>query len=261
MKREVRDLFYSLVPKSSYLQRRSGNTNIMLTAPHGGGMKPRSMPKRRSGVLLMDTYTRRLTSDLWDLFEEDNKPYAVISDLHRSRLDLNRTWKEACDGNYEATRVWESWDWLLRTHQDYLRDKYERSIYIDIHSHNDGDYIELGYNLSAIQYNTLMKSKKTKAPTTVDSLSGSAYSMLFGVDSINTSLTYFGFEIFKPENGTVYFNGGRNVEVYSGNGVGAIQIECPVSLLRTKHQRKLMAMALKYSITNFRNTFASVVLN
>ena len=59
-----------------------------------------------------------------------------------------------------------------------------------------------------------------------------------------------------PDGHEVYFNGGRDVEVFSGNGISAIQIECPVSIL--KKELDYVARALANIISDFRDTYVVV---
>lgn len=232
MKREIRDLYYSVVPRSSYLKFTAGNTNILITAPHGGGMKPVSIPRRKYGQKLMDTYTRRLTSKLIGRFPSHSSPSFLISDIHRSRVDLNRDIEEGAQGNKRAEKIWKEWDSTILGVQSWIKTNYTYGVYIDIHSHNDGDYFELGYNLSARNYRALYENGYTTYPTTIDTLYGKPYEMIFGYNSFRQGLRYYGYKDFFPTGNEVYFNGGRNIEVYSGFGIGAIQIECPVSILK-----------------------------
>lgn len=255
MIREIRDLFYSIkVPSNRYLQYLEGNTNIILTAPHGGGMKPVQIPKRKTGTSTMDTYTRRLTNMIYSLFHDDDKPDTLIADIHRSRVDLNRYLFSATDGNKKAIDIWKDWDISISSIKSFLRKRFNNIIYVDIHSHNDGNYFELGYNLNAFDYLALERNGKTTKQTTMDSISGSVYDKLFGDYSIKKGLEWYGYEVFRPSGDEVYFNGGRNVEVYSGFGVGGIQIECPVSIL--KNDLESVAYSIKDCITTFRNEFA-----
>jgi len=261
MKREVRDLFYSITTKKDYLEKKEGYTNLLISAPHGGGIKPFNIPRRSTGQRLMDTYTRRISTALYNSFYPSAKPYALISDIHRSRVDLNRSLRKCSDGNRKAESIWKSWDFMMQTYQDGIRMRYDNGLYVDIHSHNDGDYFELGYNLSADDYMELHDTRKVKAESTLDTLGHDPYDMIFGRHSIKTSLESFGYRTLMPRHGEKYFNGGRNIEVYSGNGIGAIQIECPVSFLRTKYARDKVVYAIFFAIQRFRYTFVPIIFD
>jgi hypothetical protein len=246
----VSDLFYSAIPKNSYLRTGVGENNLIITAPHGGNIKPLFIPRRKGGVQVQDTYSRRLTEKIIEYLDE--KPYYIISDIHRSRIDLNRNIWEACEGNYRAEKIWNSWDKTIQRFTNEVIHKYRYGLYIDIHSHNDGDYFELGYNLSAKDYIKLFDEMDVTG-SSLDSLGYDLHDMVFGSYSLKYSLEDWGYDIFFPTKNEVYFNGGRNIEVYSGNGIGAIQIECPVSIL--KDDLDWVAFALAESIAKFQRGF------
>ena len=251
-----RDIIQSLFPSGKYLTYSEGKSNVLISAPHGGGIKPIHMPKRKYGNRLKDTYTRRLTEKVIN-YLSPIKPFYVYSDIHRSRVDLNREIVEAAQGNTYAERVWNEWNTLLKYYQNEIRRLYGTGLYIDIHSHNDGDYFELGYNLNARDYLNAFESGKINATTTIDSIGKSkVYDALFGKSSFHQQLKFYDLTPFMPDGHEVYFNGGRDVEVFSGNGISAIQIECPVSIL--KKELDYVARALANIISDFRDTYVVV---
>lgn len=246
----IGDLFYSAIPKSSYLRTNIGNTNLILTAPHGGNIKPFYFPGRKYGNKSQDTYTRRLTEKILSIL--DIKPYYILADIHRSRVDLNRDIVEGCQGNYRAEKIWNSWDKILQRFTNEIVHKYNKGLYIDIHSHNNGDYFQLGYGLSASQYIRLYDEMNVEG-SSLDSLDYDLREVVFGNYSIKSSLEDYGYEVFFPSRDESYFSGGRNVEVYSGSGIGAIQIECPVSII--KYELDWVAFTLAKSIVRFQEKF------
>ena len=60
-----------------------------------------------------------------------------------------------------------------------------------------------------------------------------------------------------PKGDEMYFNGGRDVEKFSCNGLGAIQIESPTSVL--KKDLEGVAVALFDAISTFKERFVEVV--
>ena len=251
MKREIRDLFYSVVTKKDYLRSNLGVDTLLLTAPHGGGIRPFNIPKRKYGQKLMDTYTRRLTDEIISII--NLRPYYVIADIHRNRVDLNRNIEEACQGNTRAKKIWYDWDILIREYKYYILDYNRKGLHIDIHSHNNSNEFQLGYNLSARNYIRLCNGNNVRG-STLDSIENyNLRDMIFGSHSINNILISSGYKVFFPRGNETYFNGGRNIEVYSGNGLGSIQIECPVSVLR--YDRKNVAKVLSKAIEIFMEEF------
>lgn len=251
MNRTTRDLLYSVLPHK-YLIKKEGGINLIISAPHGGGMKPINFPRRKKGVLIADTYTRRLSKALYDSYQYD-KPYLLVSDIHRSRVDFNREFSEATQGNHKAEELWTEWQTTMQVFTHSAIYSHQKVLYIDLHSHNDSDKFELGYNLSASSYRELMKTGYTSAKSSIDGLGNNRYDMMFGERSIKNSLEMFGYRTLVPEAGNVYFNGGRNIEVYNGKDLGAIQIEVPVSIAETEFSK--LAYVLKFSIEMFRKSF------
>lgn len=247
----IRDVFNSVIP-ITYLRYGGFNTDVIITAPHGGGIKPLSIPRRKYGISTQDTYTRRITEDLLKLYGE-TKPHHIIADIHRSRVDLNRDVMQGAENNYRAEAIWKMWHSLLQKYITNSRKRFDRILYVDIHSHNNNNSFQLGYNLEASRYLELKTMKKTRAVSTFDSLGFDKYEMVFGESSFKVSLENMGFSVYNPIGGETYFNGGYNIETYSGGGVGGIQIEVPVSAAETYYMDTVRA--LKYSIERFRSAF------
>ena len=246
------DSLQSVLPRQSYLRYGSGNTNLLITAPHGGNVKPIFFPSRKNGVLVTDTYTRRLTERLIEVLGDNNRPYYMIADIHRSKVDLNRN-KETCCEHKRAVEIWNQWDYVMTRYVNHMKNKYGKGLYLDIHSHNDSDEFHLGYGLYSKDLMRLRNNQKVTG-STMDSL-GSPRRLIFGKFSFQCTLENNLFDVFKPDGKTYFFSGGRNIKVFSGEGIGAIQIECPVSMLKTKSDRNEVAHILAIAIHEFRKYY------
>lgn len=253
MQTKIRDVFYSVIP-TTYIRYGGWDTDLIITAPHGGGIRPLEIPRRRHGISFQDTYTRRITEDLLKLYPGVHKPHYVIADIHRSGVDLNRNVIEGAGHSVKAEIIWKTWHSLIQKYVRNDRKRFSKVLYVDIHSHNNNNSFQLGYNLDAARYLELKTMGKTRAVSTLDSLGFSKYEMIFGEHSFKRSLEDKGFSVYNPIGGEAYFNGGYNIETYSGNGVGGIQIEIPVSSAVTDYKETVMA--LKYAIERFRNAFS-----
>ncbi len=253
MIRQIQDLFYSFIPRTTYLRYGMGDTNVVISAPHGGGIKPYTIPPRRGGVQLRDTYSRTLTETIMEIMGE--KPYYIISDIHRSRVDLNRDLKEAAEGNPKAKTIWHTWNNMLSFYTEDAKERNGKVLYVDIHSHDNNDTFQLGYNISADAYLDVYYGRRTREVSTMDSIPGDIYSKLFGPYSFKRSLELMGLRTFIPDGNEMYFNGGRNVETFNGNGTAAIQIEAPYTLLHTDLKRA--ARGIAFAIQSFQHKFMS----
>lgn len=250
----IKDTLYSIFGKDKYISWDMGKTNILLSAPHGGGIKPITIPKRKYGNLSQDTYTRRLITGVVGNFK--NKPYYVYADIHRSRIDFNRNIKEACQGNKKMEDEWKKWNKLLYTMSHEIINLYKRGLYVDIHSHNLGDKFQIGYGVSARVYNDLRNGWNLKEKTTLDSLMDSEdkkWTMLFGEGSFINSINSYGYEVLIPFSDKSYLSGGRNIRDFCGYGIGAVQIECPISVM--KYDFNGILEAVTNSIRMFRASF------
>lgn len=249
------DLLYSIFPnKTKYLTYGNGNSPIILSAPHGGNIKPLDIPYRKQGNRSKDTYTRRLIQKVSNLLTE--KPYYIYSNIHRSRVDLNRNIKEAAQGNKKAELVWYAWNKTLAGFtKDVILD-YGKGLYIDIHSHNNSDQFQVGYGLPVKDYIDLKSGWEIKKHSTLFTLTNpliSEKTLCFGTGSIIDTLQYRNYKVLIPENDNDYLNGGYNIKKFSGHGIGAIQIECPIPVL--KYDLDGIAISLANSIRIFSDSF------
>lgn len=248
-----RDFFYSIFPQEDYLTYRAGKIPVILSAPHGGNMQPISIPKRTWGNRSRDTYTRRLIQLVIERLPQ--APYFVFSDIHRNRVDLNRDVHEAAQENKRAEEIWFDWNNILSEFQKDIRNKYTRALYIDIHSHNNSNEFQIGYGLKVKDYISVLShlDAKEKSTMQVFEKNGSMYPALFGEYSFPQSIRNYGFRVLVPKDDRKYLNGGRNIKQYSQATVGAIQIECPIPILRTNLNE--VANCLVYGINRFRENF------
>jgi hypothetical protein len=71
------------------IEVRTGTLPVILTVPHGGTLKPDNVLARRYGVTGMDANTIPLSEMIIEEMEAryGGKPHAIISRLHRSKLD------------------------------------------------------------------------------------------------------------------------------------------------------------------------------
>ena len=142
-------------------------------------MRPFYIPRRKYGKVKMDTYSRRLTKRLLELFEY--RPYYIIADIHRSRVDLNRDLHEAAQGNSRAEKIWRDWNFILSGYKYELLTNYETGLYVDIHSKGKDDYFELGYNISANAYKNIYTKNTLYMDSTLKCLDQDLYEMLFWI--------------------------------------------------------------------------------
>lgn len=254
----LKDFYHSIFPvNSKYITNSRGNSNIILSAPHGGGIKPINAPRRRYGNRSQDTYTRRLTELIINGLKE--KPYYIYADIHRSIVDLNRDIEEATQGNKLAEDLWKDWNYITASYTDQVRNKFGRGLFIDIHSHNKSDYFELGYALKVQDYNAIKMGSPSRAKSTLYPILNDLTpqrELLFGDKSFETCIEFGGYKVLNPTDDKHYLNGGWNIEKNHGKGIGAVQIECPISVLKLDIDN--IAKTLINAIEIFKERFLDV---
>lgn len=139
-----------------YVESVAGNLPIVLTAPHGGALKPDSITNRKEGVLGADLNSLELARALAaELFARTGRhPALVASHLHRSKLDPNREIKEAAQGDPAAEFAWREFHAALRAALDATIARHGFAFLIDLHGHSHPiARLELGYALDSAQLN------------------------------------------------------------------------------------------------------------
>jgi len=139
-----------------YVESVTGNLPIVLTAPHGGALKPDSITNRKEGVLGADLNSLELARALAaELFARTGRhPALVARHLHRSKLDPNREIKEAAQGDPSAEFAWREFHAAIRAALDATIARHGFAFLIDLHGHaHPIARLELGYGLDSAQLN------------------------------------------------------------------------------------------------------------
>lgn len=248
----VKDLFYSYFPSNKkYLTFSIGETNIILSAPHGGGIRPVGSVERTYGNRSKDIYTRRLIQRIIELSKK--RPYYIYADIHRSIVDLNRNIEEAAQGNPLAEDIWGVWNATLGQYTNSVEKLYRRGLYIDIHSHDLNSMFELGYGLKVRDYINIKNGLETDAKSTMYSKNFDQKELLFGDHSFEHNLEFYEYKVLTPISDDKYLNGGWNIRRNHGSAIQALQIECPIQVLRRDLEG--VARAITNSIEIFKERF------
>lgn len=144
---------------SDYVEYQAGNCPIVVTAPHGGSLRPDSIPDRENGTYNGVTYTNIVTTidantqDLarkvaQEIFNRSGRrPHLIISRLHRIKLDPNREIGEAALGNAEAETAWTEYHNFIRAARQAAETQFGFAFLTDLHGHGHAiQRLELGYN-------------------------------------------------------------------------------------------------------------------
>lgn len=253
----------------TYIEVRHGTLPIVLTVPHGGSLKPANVLARRYGVTGTDSNTIPLAELLIEELEAryGGKPHAIISRLHRTRLDPNRDLEEAAQGDPTAIAAWQRFHDSAQNACDSVMKKSGLGLLLDIHGHRHLEQrVELGYLVkgdilkrsdeelnadAALIASTCIRDLDKRSP---QSFAG----LLRGPQSLGGLLEFRGFRSLpspaRPSPGFMasYFSGVYDVAAHGsrrGGTVSAIQVECPWNNVRdTPENQRRFAVALADSL-------------
>lgn len=144
----------SYLSLDGYIEYFPGNAPVILTAPHGGVLKPDSIPDRTkeacggTAVVVRDTNTAELVLAMRQSYHDRYGvwPHVVINRLARVKLDANRPLEEAACGNAEAAKAFTAWHAAIDMAKAQVIKTSGRGWYMDIHGHgHEIQRLELGY--------------------------------------------------------------------------------------------------------------------
>ncbi|MEO0898031.1 MAG: T9SS type A sorting domain-containing protein [Bacteroidota bacterium] len=236
--------------ENGYISYQVGQLPIVLSAPHGGDLKPTDIPDRScpNAVTVKDLNTLQLTEAISEsLFDLTAcYPHMVLCHLSRTKLDCNRNLADGACSDPLAERAWNEYHEFLDSALNTIHTTYhEAPLLLDVHGHGHPiARIELGYLLEASDLR-LSDSVLNTTPLVQESsiqhlanhnLSGSTHSdLLRGGQALGSLLTSANYPSVpslqnpEPGLGNAYFTGGYITARYgSANGQresNAIQLE------------------------------------
>ena len=244
---------------------------VILSAPHGGALRPAEIPDRTYGTTVTDLNTgdlaRAVDSALVRL--TGRHAHVVIVHLHRVKLDANREIGEGAQGDAEAELAWREFHGFMADAKNALAQRFTGGLYLDLHGHGHAiQRLELGYLLAredlrlpddsldsrpAFEVASSIRTVSVRSPLSFADL-------LRGPSSLGGMLEAEGFPAVPsdstPDPGDAeYFAGGYNTEVYgcrSGGQICAVQIESNrVGVRDTEENRARFAAALARVIERY----------
>ena len=142
--------------RNAYTTYYPGNIPIILSIPHGGDISPSEISNRTYGVTVTDSNTIELGMAISNyLFSNYSiRPYIVVNNLKRTKLDANRDKTEAAQGNIFAERAFDEFHYYISSARDEIIKNFNTGLLFDIHGHgtNPDGFVDLrtwiGYLLS-----------------------------------------------------------------------------------------------------------------
>ena len=256
--------------RKGYITYYPGNIPLVISIPHGGDISPSEISNRTYGITVTDSNTIELGIAIRNYFYANFniRPYLIINNLKRTKLDANREINEAAQGNIFARRAFNEFHFYIQSAREEILSKYSTGFLFDIHGHGvnpDGFYdmrTWIGYLLSGDELdnsNSYIDQNISIDKTSIYSMANSSAETLSEILRGPNSLgSFFENNLYtalpssnspSPE-GMRYFSGGYNTFFYGTDrnfNFNAIQLEFPFPDLRDTPQS--------------RNNFASIFAN
>jgi len=257
---------YSTFGQDAFVRYSKGTLPLILSAPHGGALKPATIPDRKQGTTANDSHSRETTllvaREL--ALATGRRPHVIINRLARIKLDANREIVEAAQGSKAAEGAWKAYHGFIDAAKADITGRCGKGLYVDMHTHGHKTaWVELGYALSAKELastNAVLDGAALVAKSSMRALpgwSGAKHSaVLRGADSLGGLLQAKKFvAVPSPKHphpaGKDYFSGGYSTRRHGsrdGGSVDGVQIETRWSLMDTDAERAVYAKALAASL-------------
>lgn len=255
---------------NNYTEYIAGNFPVIISAPHGGYLKPAEIPDRTWGTTTNDANTQELSRYFFnEIFTRTGKyPHVIINRLARIKMDANRDSFEAAQDNPFALQAWRDYHYFIDYAKQKINSTYGKGIFLDIHGHGHTiQKIEIGYLLTStdlsksdneLNSSTYINKSSIKNLAQYHALSFSV--IIRGAISLGNLFAGKGFasvpsSIYPNPGSDPYFNGGYNTYRHGsilGGAIDAIQLELNRDGLRdTDQNTRAFAKVLDQVINSY----------
>ena len=256
-----------------FIEYRHGDIPLIIISVHGGNLLPDWIETRtcQDASIVTDLHTKEIALKIESHLKSMGfSPYIVLNNLHRKKLDLNRTLKKSNCGDMTTEIYWNLFHDKVDNFRNEIQNQFGSGLVIDIHGHSHKEQrIELGYLLSSSELrmdNSKINGSDFKNESSVKSLLDKNFDnlkltdLLSGELSMGSLLTENNYasvpskNFIAPKEGELYFSGGYNTEVYGSKYVGtvdAIQVELNMNGIRDTDENR----------SAFSESFAEVIVS
>ncbi len=266
--------------RSNYIEYIAGDLPIILSAPHGGTLKPAELPNRTYGTFATDSNSddlaRRIRTEIQNRI--GHVPHVIICRLDRDKIDANRDIVEGAQGHPLTEIAWTEFQNFIMTARTNVGARHGRGFYIDLHGHGHSiQRLELGYLLSGAQLRLTdgtLNSGGYENQSSIRALSQLSpltfAQILRGNTSFGGLLADLGYpctpspDDVAPAANHDYFNGGYNTAEHGsrdGGTIDAMQIESNYTGVRdTASNRTAFGKAIAEAYEEFFATHYNISL-
>jgi hypothetical protein len=266
---EIEATTVAAVPGQSYYGRNQyteylpGELPLVLSAAHGGYLRPDEIPDRSYGTTVQDRNTQELARQIRQTIKDQTGyyPHIIISRLHRIKLDPNREIVEAAQGDPEGERAWYEFQTFIEEAERIVEEAFGEGFYIDLHGHgHEIQRLELGYLLSSADLSNSNEAlsetpfvNKSSVKVLAQKPGVTLADLIRGPNSLGTLMETAGIPSVPSQNqpnpgGHPFFSGGYNTAMHGSRDEGTVsgvQIECNYTGVRdTEQNRADFAVAL-----------------
>lgn len=236
-----------------------GSLPFIITAPHGGLLRPDDVANRRDGNVKNDARTQQLARLIAEaLADGEERPHLVINLLHREKLDANRPIEDAAEGDARAEAAWNAYHDLIDQARADVIASHGRGLLLDVHGHShDEPRVELGYLITSTELALDDEAFETLADDSSIRHLADASALTFaelvrGPTSLGARLDAAGYAAmpsprFVAPHGLPYFSGGYTLRRHGsrdGKPVDAIQLEAPKKGVRDTRLHRIAFAAV-----------------
>ena len=230
--------------RSNYIEYIAGDMPLIISAPHGGTLKPAEIPDRKHGEFISDAHTEELARAVQQAFHDrfGHFPHVTICRLDRHKVDCNRGLDEGAGEHVGARQAWRDFQGFIEIARSNVLASAGTAFYIDLHGQSHAvKRIELGYCLTDSQLTStdlVLNEPAYAERSSIRSLArrvGVPFGeLLRGTNSIGGLLAAKGYPAVPspampdPGLGDSYFDGGYNTRRHGsarGGAIDGVQME------------------------------------
>jgi len=263
--------------QKDYIEYLAGDLPVIVSAPHGGRIRPTDIPDRTEGTFAFDTNTQELARAVAAELHARTAhwPHIVLCRVNRRKVDCNREIVEAAAGNAAAEQIWRDYQGFIDAARAAVVRSHGRGIYIDLHGHGHANQrLELGY-LHKVELLALSDAELNAGPyaaegslAAIAALGRRSYAeLLRGPLSFGALMEQHGFPCSpspsNPHPQAPYFTGGYNTVRHARDAapLAGFQIETYSRGVRdTPASREKFAKALANSLETYLQAHVGVSL-
>lgn len=257
-----------------------GDIPLVISVPHGGAMRPESIPDRNCKVEIQGTFVNGIDGrtiqtaraiEAAFVKRYHKRPFIIISNIGRHKVDQNRDIELGACGNKLAEEAWYDFHNSIDTALALAVKKFGYAIYIDLHGHgHKNSRLELGYSFTGRQLKeiyhhqgNLEKYGERSSLQNYFKMNKKAdlRNLIWGKRAFGTLIVKEGFAASPsmqdryPAEGERFFSGGYNTRRYTSSNYPNVlgwQIEANNRGVRdNKESRDLFATGFVRAYTRF----------